>query len=40
MPSCTAQLWRWWNGTALVKVSFATLRDIYQQELTGTCLTV
>ena len=40
VPSCTAQLWRWWNGTALVKVSFATLRDVYQQELTGTCLTV
>jgi Right handed beta helix region len=38
VPSCTAQLWRWWNGTALVKVSFAVLRNVYHQELSGTCL--
>lgn len=39
VPDCGAQLWRWWNGSAQVKVSFATLQNVYAQELTGTCLT-
>jgi hypothetical protein len=39
VPSCTSPLWRWWSGSALVKVSFATLQNVYHQELSGTCLT-
>jgi hypothetical protein len=37
VPNCAAPLWRWWNGSKLVQVSFATLQNVYHQELTGTC---
>jgi len=37
--SCSAHLWHWWNGPALVKVNFATSQSVYQWELSGTCLT-
>jgi parallel beta-helix repeat protein len=39
VSDCTAALWRWWNGSAMVSVNFATLRNVYHQELSGTCLT-
>jgi hypothetical protein len=41
VPGCGYRLWHWWdpNLGSLVKVSFATFRSTYGQELNGTCST-
>jgi hypothetical protein len=40
VPDCALALWRWWSGSAMVSVNFATLQNTYYQELTGTCVAV
>ncbi len=40
VPNCAAKLWRWWSGSAMAQVSFATLQNVYGQELTGSCRTL
>jgi hypothetical protein len=38
VPDCALQLWRWWSGSAMVRLSFASLRSRYGQELLGSCV--
>lgn len=40
VSDCAAKLWRWWNGSSLVKASFAKLQGIFGQELAGSCATI
>ena len=39
VSSCAAKLWRWWSGSAAVKMNFATLQATYHQETNGHCAT-
>lgn len=39
VSNCAAKLWRWWTGSAAVKVNFATLQATYHQETDGHCAT-